>query len=149
MVEPEAERITINRRRQADRRAHPTTLRSTLRYDGKRRGFRRAEEGYRAYVDIPSQRATALLFLIVIGSMLDALFTLMFLGNGGDEANPLMALVLTQGHTPFVGLKLAVTGLGAWCLAAHRYFPLAYIGLHALAATYGALLLLHVTLLLF
>jgi hypothetical protein len=148
-MQHETVNFIADHRSPADRRARPTTLWSALRYDGKRRGFRRGGEGCCAYVDIPPHRATTLLFLIVVGSMLDAFLTLLFLGGGGDEANPLMAFVLTQGHTPFVGLKLAVTGLGAWFLAAHRYFPLAYIGLHALAATYGMLLLLHVTLLLF
>jgi hypothetical protein len=140
--------ISREGRRQGDRRQHPTNFWSALRPHGRRRGFRRMGEAYRAYVDIPSQRTTALLFLVVLGSVLDALFTLLFLGSGGDEANPVMALVLTQGHTPFVGLKMAVTGLGAWFLAAHRYFPLAYFGLHALAVAYGVLLLLHVILLL-
>jgi hypothetical protein len=141
--------IGSDRRRQGDRRAHPTTFLSALRSHGRRRGFRRVGEAYRAYVDIPTRRATVLLFFVVVGSVLDALFTLLFLANGGDEANPVMALMLTQGHTPFVGLKMAVTGFGAWFLAAHRYFPLAYVGLHALAVAYAALLLLHVILLLF
>jgi len=90
-----------------------------------------------------------LLFVVVIGSSLDALFTLQFLGNGGEEANPLMALALTHGSTPFVGVKMVVTGLAAWFLAAHRYFRLAYIGLHALAMAYVGLLVLHLSLLSF
>jgi hypothetical protein len=137
------------RRNQADRRACPTTFWSALRRHGRRRDFRRVAEESRAYVDIPSHYATTLLFVVVIGSVLDALLTLRFLGDGGKEANPLMALVLTRGHTPFVGLKMALTGLGAWFLAAHRYFPLAYVGLHALAVAYVTLLLLHVMLLFF
>jgi hypothetical protein len=139
--------IVMNRRHQEDRRARPTTFWSALRYGGRRRGFRRAGEAYRVYVDVPPPRTTALLFVVVVGSVLDALLTLVFLGNGGDEANPVMALALTQGYTPFVGVKMAVTGLGTWFLAAHRYFPLAYIGLHALAVAYIALLVLHITLL--
>ena len=141
--------ISSNERRcQGDRRAHPTTFWSALRPHGRRRGFRRAGEAHQAYVDIPTRWATTLLVLVVVGSVLDALCTLLFLADGGDEANPVMALLLTQGHTPFVGLKMALTGLGAWFLAAHRYFPLAYAGLHALAMAYAALLLLHVILLL-
>jgi hypothetical protein len=142
-------RVLIDRRRQPDRRARPTTFWSALRYRGRRRGFRRVGESSHGYVDIPSRRATGLLFVVVVGSLLDALLTLLFLGNGGDEANPLMTFALTRGQTAFVGLKMAITGLGAWFLAAHRYFPLAYIGLHALAVAYAMLLLLHVTLLFF
>ena len=143
------ETISCDRRWLGDRRVHPTTFCSTLRYHGRRRGFRRLDEAHRAYVDIPARRVTALLFFVVIGSVLDALFTLLFLANGGDEANPVMALMLTQGPTPFVGLKMAITSLGAWFLAAHRYFPVAYVGLHGLAVAYAGLLLLHVILLLF
>jgi len=141
--------FSTDRRRLADRRAGPTTFWSALRFRGRRRGFRRAGEAHRAYVDIPAPRTTMLLFVVVIGSSLDALFTLQFLGNGGEEANPLMALALTHGSTPFVGVKMVVTGLAAWFLAAHRYFRLAYIGLHALAMAYVGLLVLHLSLLSF
>jgi Domain of unknown function (DUF5658) len=140
--------VTAERRRQSDRRAHPTTFRSALRFRGRRRECRRAGEADRAYVDCPSQRVTLLLFFVVGASILDALCTLLFIQSGGDEANPLMSLVLSHGETPFVGIKMAATVIGAWFLAAHQYFPLAFKGLHALAAGYGALLFTHAVILL-
>jgi hypothetical protein len=140
--------ITIEKRQQADRRAHPTSFWSALRFHGRRKGFRRTGEGRKAYVDCPSRGVTWLLCVVIVGSVLDALFTLIFLGGGGDEANPVMALVLSHGHTPFVGLKMALTGLGAWFLAAHQNFPLAFKGLRVLAFGYLGLLLIHAAILL-
>ena len=140
--------VTIERRQQADRRTHPTSLWGTLRSHGRRQGFRRLGEGCNAYVDCPSRGVTWLLFVVIISSVLDALFTLVFLDHGGEEANPVMALVLSHGHTPFVGLKMALSGLGAWFLAAHQNFPLAFKALRGLAFGYLMLLLIHATILL-
>jgi Domain of unknown function (DUF5658) len=137
-----------NRRQLFDRRFHPTTFLGALRFDGRRHSFRRAGEEYRAYVDRPSQRTIVLLFIIVGASVLDALFTLLFIQNGGGEANPLMAIAIHSGDTHFVGLKMAMTGIGAWVLAAHQCFPLAFRGLHVLAVGYVGLLLIHAAILL-
>jgi hypothetical protein len=139
---------SANRRHLLDRRAHPTTFLSILRYDGRRQSFRRAGEDYRVYVDCPSQRTIMLLFVVVGASVLDALLTLVFVQNGGGEANPLMAIAIDRGQTQFVGLKMALTGIGAWFLAAHQCFPLAFRGLHVLAAGYVGLLFVHAAILL-
>jgi hypothetical protein len=89
------------------------------------------------------------LLLFVLGaSALDALCTLVFLQRGGQEANPFMAFALSYGHTSFVGLKMALTGISGWFLVAHHYFPMAYRGLLGMAGGYTALLFLHVVLLL-
>src|SRR5262245_29842437 len=140
--------VKPERRRQPDRRVHPTTFWSALRFRGRRKGFRRAGESYRAYVDCPSRRAVALLFIVLGASVLDALCTLLFIQRGGNEANPFMSIVLNHGETHFVVIKMALTGVGAWFLMAHQYFPMAYKGLHALAGGYIALLLIHAVLLL-
>jgi hypothetical protein len=136
------------RRQSADRRALPTTFRTALRINGRRKRFRRLGEAYHAYVDCPSQRVVLLLFAVLICSVLDALFTLLFLERGGEEGNPLMALALSQGTAVFVGLKMALTGLGAWYMAAHQHFPVAFKGLHVLAGGYALLLFIHAALLL-
>jgi hypothetical protein len=140
--------VTTERRRQSDRRAQPTSFWSALRFGGRRRAFRRAGEVDRAFVDCPSQRVAVLLFVVVGASILDALCTLLFIQSGGGEANPLMSLVLSHGETPFVGIKMAATAIGAWFLAAHQHFPLAFKGLHALAGGYVALLFTHAIILL-
>jgi hypothetical protein len=140
--------VNTERRRQPDRRAHSTTFWSALRFDGRRKGFRRAGEERMAYVDSPSQRVVMLLFIVIGASVLDALFTLLFLQDGGGEANPLMAVILNHGYTPFVGIKMALTGIGAWFLAAHQHLPLAIGGLYVLAVGYMGLLGIHAAILL-
>lgn len=137
-----------NRRHLPDRRTRPTTLRSALHWRGRRCNFRRHGEGLRAYVDCPGPRTLFLVCAILAGSALDAYFTLHYIARGGEEANPLMALALTWPPTAFTGFKMALTGVGAWFLAAHQQFPLAYTGLHGLAGLYLALCGYHVVLLL-
>src|SRR5262245_30762316 len=136
------------RRRQVDRRVRPTTFWSALRFRGRRKEFRRAGEASHAYTDCASRRAVVLLFFVLGASALDALCTLLFLQRGGQEANPFMALVLSFGQTPFVGLKMALTGIGAWLLVVHYYFPMAYRGLLVLAGGYMGILLMHAIILL-
>ena len=138
----------LERRSLADRRARPTTFLITLRWHGRRKGFRRAGEGRYAYVDCLARRIVGLAVLICVGSLLDALLTLLHLEDGGCEANPLMHMALAHGTTLFVVLKLSITCVAAWFLAAHQQFPLAYRGLHGLALGYGVLLTYHLTLVL-
>ena len=128
------------RRRLADRRARPTTLWSTLRWRGRRRGFRRAGEAHQAYIDGLSRRTVVLALLFVVGSALDALFTLLHLADGASEANPVMHLALVHGDALFLALKLSITGVSAWVLAAHQFFPLAQSGLYGPVLGYGMVL---------
>ena len=136
--------LSEDRRAASDRRAQPTAFWSAaFRLHGRRAGFRRAAEGYRAYVDQPSRRSILLVLFILLSSILDAFLTLRYLGKGGSEANPAMAFVLQQGPSLFLHVKMSLTGLGAWLLAAHEHFPLAFRGLHAMAIAYGILLVVH------
>jgi hypothetical protein len=137
-----------DQRWQLDRRIHPTTFWSALRVHGRRKSFRRVAEAPYHYVDCACPWAVGLLFFVLAASALDALCTLLFLQRGGQEANPIMALVLSHGQMPFVGLKMTLTGIGAWFLVAHYYFPMAYRGLIGMASGYAGLLFLHAVLLL-
>jgi hypothetical protein len=136
-------RVVISERRRLDRRAHATTFWDALRFRGRRKGFRRTGEVYRAYVDRPSTRVVMLFFFILAASIVDAVCTLLFIQSGGGEANPFMSLVLSHGHTAFVGIKMALTGIGAWLLVAHQFFPMAFRGLHMLAGGYMVILCIH------
>lgn len=141
--------LPAEQRRTSDRRARPTSLWSaTFRLRGRRVGFRRSAEGYRAYIDQPSSRVVLLVLFVMLASICDALLTLIHLENGGSEANPMMALILHQGTEPFLQVKLGLTGAGAWLLAAHERFPLAFHSLHCMAVVYGLLLMFHGMLLL-
>jgi hypothetical protein len=136
----------IDRRRLRDRRRCPTTLWSALRSQGRRHGFRRAGEGYCAYVDGLSWHVVGLALVVYGCAILDALLTLLHLEDGGSEANPLMQLALVQSSTLFLAVKIGLTGPVVWLLAAHQQWPLAVRGLYGLALAYGAVLLYHLVL---
>ena len=136
----------LDRRMLPDRRTYPTTLWSALRWHGRRTGFRRAGEGGNAYIDCPTVLVTTLALWVCLASGADAYLTLCHLQDGGHEGNPLMALVLAYGVSLFCWVKIGLTSLGMWVLAAHQQFPLAYRGLQGLALGYGLLLLYHLLL---
>jgi hypothetical protein len=136
----------LDRRRLPDRRARPTTILSALHGRGRRQGFRRAGEGRHAYVDGLARRIVVLALLVFVGSLLDALLTLRHLAHGGQEANPWLALALTHSTPLFLQLKIGLTGVGVWVLAAHQQVPLAQRGLHGLALSYGVVLFYHLVL---
>jgi hypothetical protein len=77
-----------------------------------------------------------LVAFVLIGSLVDAYCTIGYIEHGGSEANPLMALALSWGPGAFTSVKMALTGLGVWFLAAHQQFPLAYTGLHGIVLMY-------------
>jgi hypothetical protein len=105
----------------------------------------------RMYTSLPrlaglSSQAVRLVLFIVLSSALDALFTLLYIQQGGSEANPVMALALNQGIIAFIGLKMGLTGLGASLLAIHEHAWLGRKSLQAMALTYSALLMYHLML---
>lgn len=137
---------SLERRHVADRRARPTTLWSALRWQGRKQGFRRAEEGPQASGDGLARRTVILALFVCVASLLDALLTLSHLARGGEEANPVLALALTHGTPLFLQLKMGLTVAGVWILAAHQQVPLAAHGLYGLALGYGTLLVYHLLL---
>ncbi len=133
----------FDRRQLPDRRRQATTLWQALRGRGRRRGFRRAGEGTNVYVDRVAPLGAGLALMVFTASALDAWLTLLYLAQGGQEANPFMAFVLQYGAVAFVVVKMALTGLGVWLLAAHQQFALARKGLQAVAAMYLLLMGYH------
>jgi uncharacterized protein DUF5658 len=130
-------------RQPGDRRQRPTPWWSAMRLHGRRRGFRRAGEGCQGFIDCPSSYVAMLVLWVTVCSAVDALLTLLYIANGGGEANPVMALAITYGHGTFVGLKMSVTGLGSWTLSVLQQFPLAYLVLHILTAIYLVIMGMH------
>jgi Domain of unknown function (DUF5658) len=138
-------RAQSERRQQVDRRRRLLSCRGLRRF--YRRCIGRHWQGTEStYADCLSPRVIVLVFFVVLCSALDALFTLMHVQQGGDEANPIMAMALDQGMTSFVGAKMALTGLGAVLLALHQHFWLGICGLYALALIYASLLIYHLIL---
>ncbi len=102
-----------------------------------------SEAGRLRYVESPSRRVIWLVLFITVGSAFDALLTLLYISNGGSEANPYADLLMSYGDTAFVSLKMAITGAGAWVLAAFQQFLTASIALHGLSLMYVVILGLH------
>ena len=138
---------TRDRRLSADRRANSTSFWSIWRLRGRRRGFRRASDAHCGIVDCPAPWIVALVLWVTVCSALDALFTLIYISNGGAEANPVMALALTYGTSTFVNLKMGITCLGVWMLSAFQYVPLASLVLQSLTLIYLGIMGLHAILL--
>lgn len=132
-----------NRRSQLDRRQRPSTWWTSLRFHGRRRGARRAGEGHNTYVDRPTRRVTVLVYLITMFSVLDALFTLLYVNRGGGEANPLMDFAIQLGPTTFLLIKMGLTVLGVTMLALHQNFRAGLRGLYGISCLYILLLGYH------
>ena len=122
-----------------DRRLHPTSFISILKFGGRRKSFRRTEEGRNQYVDWLSFRTIVLTFTIFTFSILDAIFTIGHLKYGGSELNPLMAQIIQSGFQSVFIIKSPCTGLIACFLASHQNFKISFYGMHALATIYIAL----------
>ena len=135
--------ICVNQRVIRDRRSHPTSFLSTLRFGGRREKFRREGEGRNHYVDRPSFRAILLTFIIFILSTLDAVFTIFHLKNGAWELNPLMRQIIQYGFQSVFIIKSLCVGLVACFLAFHQNFRMSFYGMHVLATIYIALLPYH------
>lgn len=133
--------------RDGDRRRRPTSLVDALVGPTRRRRFRRTGEGENQYVDRLRRRTVGLVIAIVLACALDALFTLLHVGGGAVEANPLMAMALERGDGAFLALKFAITIVGVWLLAVHQNFRVGLRGLYVVAVGYVVLIAYHVILL--
>lgn len=117
MDERSAERRYNDRRR----RWPPLSLRFWI--GGRRRGARRADGRRRGHVDVGAGLRLGVI-AVVLGSALDAGLTLVLLGRGASEANPLMAAALALGEGTFLAIKLGGTALAAVVLAVHHDWAL-------------------------
>jgi len=82
---------TFDRRVLRDRRKQPTPALSRFSLWGRRMAFRREEDKKRGgYVDRYTSGLLFVLTLIVGLNILDVLFTMMILDNGGWEINPIV-----------------------------------------------------------
>jgi hypothetical protein len=116
-----------------DRWSHPTPFISTLRFGGRRKSFRRREEGRNQYVDCLSLRTIVLTLIILVLSILDAIFTFVHLENGGSELTPLVAQIVQSSFQSVMIFKSLGVGLMGWFLAIHQNFKISFSGMHVLA----------------
>ena len=111
---------------------------------GRRRGGRRDGERTGIYVD----RYTAAEWTQALGllafSIADMILTLIYIEQGGEEANPIMAAALAMGTPVFVVAKVGLTALGSLFLLTHIRFVWVRRALWMLLGLYLALLGYHV-----
>jgi hypothetical protein len=91
--------------------------------------------------------STLFAMLLLVGNLLDGLFTLVFLQlNLVRELNPFMEWVYQLSPVSFMVAKLALVQLGMLMLWLNRRFRAAELGLRVAAAVYGGIVLYHVAL---
>lgn len=129
-------------RRDADRRRRPTrpwigTLGPLRRIHGRRDADRAG------YVDRYSRRDVALILTVFVMNVGDAFFTMLWLGRGGGEANPIMDFFLDIGPWAFLVQKCVLVGIWLVVLLVHKNFRFARIGLYVSLVAYAVLMIVH------
>jgi hypothetical protein len=113
-----------------DRRRRPTPMVSRFTFFGGRRASgRRAGESENSYVDVYNPRLVALLLLFFTLTVIDSVSTLIYLGKGGRELNPLAQWMIDQGSNFFVLAKGVLSGLCLLFVMLHKNFSAARIAL--------------------
>ena len=92
-------------------------------FGGRRNGGRRLTEKLNIYVDKYPFGICMMLLGIFFLNVADAVFTLLHIQHGGEEANPVMAMVLPYGPQAFFFVKCGITACALLFLLMHvRYF---------------------------
>ncbi|HET6204119.1 MAG TPA: DUF5658 family protein [Planctomycetota bacterium] len=107
-------------------------------------GGRRRASRVNSYVDIYGPGLLAATCAILGLNVLDSILTVIHIGRGGAEMNPLMRWLLDQGQVPFLFWKSLVVGVGVVFLCMHKNFRLGRAGLGLALSSYGGLLGYHI-----
>jgi hypothetical protein len=131
-----------------DRRKKPTPVLSRYTLCGRRSSFRRAEDQRKGgYVDRYGPKLCLCLILIVVLNVLDAVCTIIILGEGGSEINPVFRWALaTYGDTAWP-LKCALVSSFAIILCMHGHFRLGKISIIVAAILYSGVVMYQLLLL--
>jgi hypothetical protein len=106
-----------------DRRKRPTPALNRYTLWGRRMTFRREEDKKRGgYVDRYSSGLLFLLILIVGLNVLDVLFTMMILDNGGWEINPVVRSAILVYGDGFWVWKFGIVSVPLILLCLHSKF---------------------------
>ena len=131
-------RCKIDRRQQ--------TLRSLLvsPFMRRRQTIRRQSDWQNSYVDIHEKKLFVIFTLTVAFSIIDALFTLIIIKNGGEELNPFMKYLMDRDVLTFFWVKFCITSFGMLFLAVHKFFVVFRVitGYHLLYGIFSMYLLL-------
>ena len=111
------------RPRGPDRRKRPTPMISKYTFfGGRRKSGRRDGETENVYVDVYSPKLVALLLLFFALTVVDSVSTLIYLGKGGRELNPIAQWMIDQGSVFFVVLKGVLSGVCLLFVMLHKNF---------------------------
>lgn len=133
----------FNLRTLKDRRKQPTPGITGFTLWGRRKTFRRKEERERGgYVDRYHPGLLALLTLGVGLTVLDALFTMMILDDGGWEVNPVVRSAIQVYGDRFWIWKFIIVSIPLPLLCIHSKFKLVMPVLFGVA-TIGVLVILY------
>ena len=135
-----------DRRLGPDRRHNPTPILSRYWLRGRRGPHRGTRDGDRLNVARYRPREWAVILGILALSTADLGLTLLYVNEGGREANPLMEMALESGDGTFVGVKLLTTVLGLFVLLLHIRFRRVRPLLNTVLGLYVAVVLYHVAL---
>ncbi len=101
---------SFERRSGYDRRHKKLGILSKYWLTGRRAGVRREEDKQRAYrIDRHSSRTLAVILLIVMLSIIDAILTLHLVDHGATELNPVMNYYIGHGPLAFFWVKYLLT----------------------------------------
>ena len=139
--------MQLDRRIIKDRRKKPTPLISRYSLWGKRKAFRRKEDKLKGgYVD--RYHPGMLFFLVLLAGLniVDALFTLMILDQGGWEVNPVVHSVITILGDNFWIWKFSMVSISLVLLCMHSKFKVVKLSILFITLIYIGLLLHHIRL---
>jgi len=103
------------------KRATPMLSRYTF-FGGRRKDGRRRGEQENVYVDVYSPRLVALLIVFFALTVIDSVSTLVYLGKGGRELNPIAQWMIDQGGSFFVIMKGVLSGVCLLFVMLHKNF---------------------------
>ncbi len=133
--------------RGADRRQRPTPMISRYTFfGGRRQAGRRDGEYADIYVDVYSKQLVALMILFFALTVIDSVSTLVYLGKGGRELNPIAQWMIDQGGLFFVGVKGVLSAVCLLFVMLHKNFKPARVALGVGFSFYFVLALWHLVL---
>ena len=118
-----SDRSTKSRRQQGDRRSRPTSPLDALSLSGRRSWPRREEERREVFfVDRFHATTLAMVVTLLCLTLLDGVLTLELLDLNSEEANPVMAHLLTRGPLAFLLGKYTLTAAGLPFLVVYQHY---------------------------